>query len=470
MATKLSSLLVTNDMYKYFSIILLAAILPCFTALSVEAQSRRASDTYYLRVGQGVSDFSGDAGGRAGYRDFYDTEKFTETSELQYALVAELGYQFTPSFSLGAGYQFGQYYLLSGNKELQTAQLLGRVTLGADQWTISPYVDLGGAVSTTKRGQFAYGPLLGGGFDVAVNPQVSLFVESRLNTMFPDAAADGTGKGVPFDVLGAIPAFGANIALQSNPTPVQVERLDGPESVQTGTTVTYSATINAESASRPIERTWTFGEGKTSSGLTAEHTFEQPGTYTVLFKAENEAGTDVRSKTVSVTEPPKPPHIATLQAAPNPATVGSEVFFRAEVSESSNVSYAWRLGNGTTASSAVTSHTYEDPGTYTVELTVSNDQGETSEKLRLRVDSAEADPDFGPYTVQIGAFTERENAERKALRVLYDGYPTRIRTITMDGQTYYRVWAGSFESEQAAERILESFTVYAPDAFVKKRN
>jgi PKD repeat protein len=46
-------------------------------------------------------------------------------------------------------------------------------------------------------------------------------------------------------------------------------------------------------------------------------------------------------------------------------------------SDGAIVSYAWDLGDGSTASGTVVSHTYADPGTYTATLTVIDDDGAT---------------------------------------------------------------------------------------------
>lgn len=49
------------------------------------------------------------------------------------------------------------------------------------------------------------------------------------------------------------------------------------------------------------------------------------------------------------------------------------------------VSYRWTFGDGTTSSEARPTHTYEEPGTYTVELVVTDPSGRESEPSTLRV-------------------------------------------------------------------------------------
>jgi PKD repeat protein len=143
--------------------------------------------------------------------------------------------------------------------------------------------------------------------------------------------------------------------------------------------------VNAEEADRPLTYQWDFGDGSTGTGMTAAHTFQDPGTYTVQFTASNEAGEDSQSLTVTVEEP-QPAQVVSLNADPNPADVGEAVSFSSNVQGDSPLSYEWSFGDGTTGSGENPSHTYEEPGTYTVELAASNETGEDSRTLTMTVE------------------------------------------------------------------------------------
>lgn len=494
-----SSVVALCSMSRCVPLLLFAGLLPALVAGPVQAQSPRSPNLFYLKFGQGISDVVGDERGRLGVSEVYDREKFAETDNVPYALVAELGYRFSPSLSFGLGYQFGSYYVRDvGHESLHTVQLLGRYKMGARAWSVAPYLDVGISASTGRR-RVGYGPSLGVGLDVAVNDQVSFFLESRSNLVFSETSVDPDESGsVPFDILNVTPAIGADIALRSTPTAPQVRQIDGPTEVQVGELVTFTATTNKEQVTRPIERKWMLGNGKSDTGLTALHSFEKAGTHTLLFKVENEAGRDAESFTVQVTDTTsrslQPP---SMQIAPRPATVGRKVLFRAGANGNRSVSYEWDFGDGTNALDALASHTYEEPGEYTVELTVSNEGESRSRSIPLHVDRAATDssqvdsvgthspePDSAgtalsetenvgadskaePYTIQIGSFSERDNARRKAAHVLFDGYPVRIQTITRETQILYRVWAGRFQRKEEARRHLSNFHEYAPDAFVQ---
>jgi len=74
--------------------------------------------------------------------------------------------------------------------------------------------------------------------------------------------------------------------------------------------------------------------------------------------------------------------------------------------------------------------------------------------VRLEVMSAN-DPFGGYFTVQIGAFKEKANADRLRERMdaLYP--PVTIQQVTLDDGTFYRVRVGRILGEQSAERFAD---------------
>jgi len=74
--------------------------------------------------------------------------------------------------------------------------------------------------------------------------------------------------------------------------------------------------------------------------------------------------------------------------------------------------------------------------------------------VRLEVMSAN-DPFGGYFTVQIGAFKEKANADRLRERMdaLYP--PATIQQVTLDDGTFYRVRVGRILGEQLAQRFAD---------------
>jgi cell division protein FtsN len=74
--------------------------------------------------------------------------------------------------------------------------------------------------------------------------------------------------------------------------------------------------------------------------------------------------------------------------------------------------------------------------------------------VRLEVISG-SDPFGGFFTVQVGAFKEKGNAERLRARLdeLYP--PSTIQQVAIEDGTFYRVRAGKVSGEQAAQKFAD---------------
>ena len=364
------------------------------------AQVERPSDAFYIKAGAGISNYLGDATGTSGFEDAFDTDHFDD-DVFPFAAVGEIGYQTSPSFGIGLGYQFGQHPLADNRADesslpVETGspssvgtvrhviQALGRYTFMAEEWTVSPYLD-GGANVSFGGESTGIGYSVGLGFDAAVSSRTSIFLEGRFNAVFDDEATDGIDGSASGDALNPFPVAGLKVSL-SSPTAPRVLSLDGPTSVEAGEEVTYAASVNAEEADRPLTYQWDFGDGSAGSGMTTSHTFQNAGTYTVRFTASNEAGEASQTLTVNAEEPPQPAQVVSLNATPNPADEGESVSFSANVEGDSPVSYAWDFGDGSSGSGERPTHTYDEPGTYTVELAASNEAGESSRTLTMNVE------------------------------------------------------------------------------------
>ena len=385
-----------------------------FFSLSAEAQPVRAGDTFYLKVGAGLSDFAGDTSGPdfganrgpntpepiTGLGDLFDTSKFTDGGPFPYVLSGEVGYHLTPGAAVGLGYQFGQYpfahgrpltvqdNLPGGGGDLgttrHTVQLMGRYLFRAETWTVSPYLDTG--LNATFGGRTAaLGPFAGAGLDVSVSGRTSVFLETRFNVTLGDEATDGVNNGGQPDLLSALPSLGVRHTFKRPAVAPRVRALNGPAEVQVGESAAFTARINEETVTRPVTHQWSFGDGRGAEGLAASHTYTAPGEYTVTFRARNEAGTARDSLTVSVLSPAR---ILSVDATPNPATEGERVRFESEVEGASPVRLEWNFGDGETGFGAAPTHTYETPGEYTVRLSASNDDGTDSASLTLQVERA----------------------------------------------------------------------------------
>lgn len=163
-----------------------------------------------------------------------------------------------------------------------------------------------------------------------------------------------------------------------------VQSVSGPDTLETEESGTFEASINEE-ADAPLTYTWNFGDGGSASGLLANHTYSSTGDYTVRFEASNEGGSDADTLMVTVVRPPQPASITSINASPNPVDEGESVSFSSNVQGDSPIDYQWSFGDGATSSQRAPSHTYDEPGQYTVRLNASNEVGENSSTLTVRV-------------------------------------------------------------------------------------
>jgi len=167
-----------------------------------------------------------------------------------------------------------------------------------------------------------------------------------------------------------------------------VQSVSGPDTLEAEETGTFEASINTEEADEPLTYTWEFGDGSTGAGLLTNHNYSSTGRYAIRFRASNEGGSDADTISVRVVPQPQPASITSINANPNPVDEGEPVRFRSNVQGDSPISREWGFGDGSTAMSQSPTHTYEEPGEYTARLQASNDVGQDSRTVTVRVDRA----------------------------------------------------------------------------------
>ncbi|WP_104523846.1 PKD domain-containing protein [Blastococcus atacamensis] len=138
----------------------------------------------------------------------------------------------------------------------------------------------------------------------------------------------------------------------------------------------FDATRSTDADGTIASYAWTFGDGTSGTGATTTHAYKAAGTYQVqLTVTDDDGATTRRTGTVTVTAPP--PNVAPT-AGFTAAASGRTGSFDASASKDSDgtvASYAWDFGDGTTGTGVTTSHEYSKDGTYTVRLTITDDDG-----------------------------------------------------------------------------------------------
>lgn len=142
----------------------------------------------------------------------------------------------------------------------------------------------------------------------------------------------------------------------------------------------FDGSASSDSDGSIASYAWNFGDGSTASGATASHSYSAAGTYTVgLTVTDNDGGTNFTSKSVTVTAPPANNILPTASFTDSCSDLACS--FNGSASSDSDgtiASYAWTFGDGSTATGATASHTYAAAGTYSVQLTVTDNDGGTN--------------------------------------------------------------------------------------------
>lgn len=124
---------------------------------------------------------------------------------------------------------------------------------------------------------------------------------------------------------------------------------------------------------------WDFGDGGTGTGATASHTYAVGGPYTIELTITDDDGATatVEQQVVVPDEPVNQVPTATFEATTSPLQVTVDAATSSDP-DGTIVSYEWDFGDGATGSGVTASHTFAAAGTYTVELTVTDDDGATA--------------------------------------------------------------------------------------------
>ena len=142
-----------------------------------------------------------------------------------------------------------------------------------------------------------------------------------------------------------------------------------PLTPSTGELVTFTGSSNG---SEPITYTWDFGDGSNGTGMTAFHSYQESGDYTVVFTATNAYGGASAEHVVtviSVCEPVSGLDFTWLPAEPYNHRL---ITYTATASGTEPISFVWDFDDGSTDTGKVVEHSFVDAGTYTVELSATN--------------------------------------------------------------------------------------------------
>ena len=124
---------------------------------------------------------------------------------------------------------------------------------------------------------------------------------------------------------------------------------------------------------------WNFGDGETSTDQNPQHTFQTAGNYTVsLTVTDDDGGEDTLEEGLVVVDPTveNQPPTASFSVSESLVQKGVEVSFTNGSTDSDGVieTYTWDFGDGNTSSQEDPTHFYSTTGSFTISLTVTDNQ------------------------------------------------------------------------------------------------
>jgi PKD repeat protein len=164
--------------------------------------------------------------------------------------------------------------------------------------------------------------------------------------------------------------------------------------------VTFDAGSSTDSSSDQsiLTYSWNFGDGSTGTGIKTNHVYTKKGTYTVdltVMDDDNAVSTDQVIVKVNNVRP------TANAGADQSAAEDQLVFFSGAAKDTASdlplIAYQWNFGDGEVGFGKNPTHEFEDEGTYTVTLKVTDDDGDWStDQMFVKVSNNAPSVDAGP--------------------------------------------------------------------------
>jgi PKD repeat protein len=157
-----------------------------------------------------------------------------------------------------------------------------------------------------------------------------------------------------------------------------------PVSASTGERVFFNASASTAGVGRQIEKyEWNLGTSTgEAEGVIVSKVYDVEGIFTITLTVTDDVGqTGTSSQQLTVGAGGPGGVSASFTFSPTDPVPGATVFFDASSSSSPRdiTEYKWSFGDGDSGSGRTVSHTFDDPGTYVVTLTIEDSSGRTAQ-------------------------------------------------------------------------------------------
>ena len=309
---------------------------------------------------------------------------------------------------------------------------------------------IGGSGSTTFNDTWVYHTGANTWTQVATSPA---WESRRLHAAVydPSAGAHVVYGGVKGSGAGTNEVWTLRVAPSGENVPPTASFTVNPASGPPSTSFALNGSPSGDVDGTIVAYAWSFGDGTSGSGASVTHTYSAPGTYpATLTVTDNQGATGSTGSNIVVTAA----NVAPSARISLTQTANDTFEFRGDTSTDSDgsiVAYAWKFGDGATATGVSASHRYTSPGPYTVELTVTDGAGATNAATTGVTASA-------PVVISL-AFTQ------KVTGTVAGGGPVTAVTANGSPVSFVNGPDGTFEFTVSAT-IATTFTVVVTAAGV----
>lgn len=187
------------------------------------------------------------------------------------------------------------------------------------------------------------------------------------------------------DSAGFVGYQSLKIEVVAPPIPSAIATFNQP-SKNASSIVTFngSGSLPSSGASSIVSYSWDFGDGNYAEGVSATNTYVTPSVFTAkLTVVDNLGRSSSTIRLVPVQYPLSP--VSDFSYNPVGGKTPVEISFNGSLStpgsfDGSITNYFWDFGDGTSSNDPQPSHLYSSAGTFKVELTVTDDRGNTDSK------------------------------------------------------------------------------------------
>lgn len=141
----------------------------------------------------------------------------------------------------------------------------------------------------------------------------------------------------------------------------------------------FDATDSYDTDGEVVNWTWTFGDETQGYGEQVTHEYDDKGDFQVTLKVKDDDGASDQLQVIVTVSNQAPSAYFTYE--PAKPDIGEEIVFTdaSDDPDGDIMNYSWDFGDGTNSTEQNPTHTFDEEGTYSVTLTVTDNEGATDD-------------------------------------------------------------------------------------------